>query len=46
MKYIVFYTDKNKYTGKKKFTSLKENLLEINSWIESGNYIKIININK
>jgi hypothetical protein len=38
---IEFYTDSKRAIGRKKFVSRRDNYLEIKSWVESGNFIKL-----
>ena len=38
---ILFYDSSKNYRGRKKFVSHRDNYLEIKSWVESGNFIKL-----
>jgi len=40
---IKFYDNNKKFRGYRMFVSWKENFLQINSWVTSGNYIQTTN---
>lgn len=45
-KIIKFYLPDNTYMGWKKYKSFADNYLEIKSWVDSGNKIKIKDTSK